>query len=158
MNLPAGIYALFCVIPSPDGLSHAHKGMVKKLTVTAGNAGGVPEAVGTTFGLSQAPQLNPGTNVVGLRNDGKKLHEINLVELAPGKTADDVVKWYRQPAGPPPMASLGGVAVKPGEEDVTTLEFKSGCTYAFVCAIPDVLGDFAPHVPKGMVTASFTVR
>ncbi len=96
--------------------------------------------------------------MVGLRNDGKQLHEINLVELAPGKTVDDVVKWYRQPAGPPPMASLGGVAVKPGEEGVTTLELKSGSTYAFVCAIPDVLGDFAPHVTKGMVTAPFTVR
>ena len=31
--------------------------------------------------------------MVGLRNDGKQLHEINLVELAPGKTVDDVVVW-----------------------------------------------------------------
>ncbi len=162
MNLPAGTYALFCLIPSPDGVSHAHKGIVKRLTVTAGNAGALPEAVGTVvgtdFGLSQVPQLKPGTNVVGLRNDGKQLHEINLVELAPGKTVDDVVKWYRQPGGPPPMASLGGVAVKPGEEGVTTLELKKGSTYAFVCAIPDVLGDLAPHITKGMFTAPFTVQ
>ena len=102
--------------------------MVKRLTVTAGNTGALPEALGTIiatdFGLSQVPQLKPGTNVVGLRNDGKQLHGINLVELAPGKTVGDVVKWHRQPGGPPPMASLGGVAVKPGEEGVTTLELK----------------------------------
>ena len=162
LNLPAGTYALFCQIPSPDGVSHAHKGMVRKLTVTAGQPGALPAAagtvVGTDFGLSQAPQLQAGTNVVGLRNDGRQLHEINLVELPPGRTVDDVVRWYRQPAGPPPMASLGGVAVKPGEQGVTSIELKSGSTYAFICAIPDVLGDFVPHVAKGMFSAPFTVR
>lgn len=33
VNLPAGDYAVYCLIPSPDGSSHAHKGMLKKLTV-----------------------------------------------------------------------------------------------------------------------------
>lgn len=162
LDLPAGTYALFCLIPSPDGATHAHKGMVRKLTVTAGDALAGPRSVGpvvgTDFGLSQVPELKPGTNVIALRNDGRQLHEINLVELAPGKTVDDVVTWYRQPAGPPPMASLGGVAVRPGEQGVTTLELARGSTYAFICVIPDVLGDFAPHIVKGMFTAPFTVR
>ena len=162
LNLPAGTYALFCLIPSADGVSHAHKGMVRKLTVTPSDPGVVPEplgtVVGTDFGLSHVPELKAGTNVVGLRNDGRQLHEINLIELAPGKTVDDVVKWYKQPAAPPPMTSLGGVAVKPGEEGVAALELKRGSTYAFICAIPDVVGDFAPHVTKGMYTAPLTVR
>ncbi|MDP9441891.1 MAG: hypothetical protein M3P34_06905 [Actinomycetota bacterium] len=50
----------------------------------------------------------------------------------------------------------GGVAVKPGEEGVATVDLKSGGTYAFVCAIPDVLGDFARHLTKGMFTPPFT--
>ena len=50
------------------------------------------------------------------RNDGRQLQEINLIEPAPGKTVDDVVKWYEQPSGLPSMTALGGVAVKPGEE------------------------------------------
>lgn len=54
------------------------------------------------------------------------------------------------------MRSLGGVAVKPGEEGTTTLELTAGTTYAFVCAIPDTRGDFAPHVTKGMFTQPFT--
>jgi uncharacterized cupredoxin-like copper-binding protein len=161
LNLPAGTYALFCVLPSPDGLTHAHKGMVKQRTVTEGDRVALPKSAGTVvatdFGLAQVPHLEAGSNVVALRNDGKQLHEVNLVELAPGKTVDDVVRWYRQPAGPPPMTSLGGVAVKPGEEGVARMELKRGSTYAFVCAIPDVLGDFAPHITKGMFTSSFTV-
>lgn len=161
LDLPAGTYALFCVLPSPDGLTHAHKGMVKQLTVTEGDRVALPKSAGTVvatdFGLGQVPRLAAGSNVVALRNDGKQLHEVNLIELTPGKTVDDVVRWYRQPAGPPPMSSLGGVAVKPGAEGVAMMELKRGSTYAFVCAIPDVLGDFAPHLTKGMFTSAFTV-
>lgn len=133
-----------------------------RLTVTPGDPGVVPAppgtVVGTDFGLSQVPGLKVGTNLVGLRNDGPQLHEINLIELAAGRSVDDVVEWYKQPAGPPPMTSLGGVAVKPGEQGVAALQLKRGSTFDFICAIPDVMGDFAPHVTKGMFTAPFTVR
>jgi uncharacterized cupredoxin-like copper-binding protein len=155
-NLDPGAYAFFCQIPAPDGISHAAKGMVKELTVTEGTAGTMPQAdfsvTATDFAFDSTPALKAGANIVGLRNDGRQLHEINLVELAPDKTVDDVVAWYRQPSGPPPMRSLSGVAVKPGEEGTTTLDLQEGRTYAFICAIPDVLGDFAPHVTKGMST------
>lgn len=153
-NLDPGTYAFFCSIPSPDGISHAAKGMVKELTVTGGTDGALPQAdvtvVATDFAFDSTPTLKAGANVVGLRNDGKQLHEINLVELAPDKTVEDVVAWYRQPSGPPPMRSLSGIAVKPGAEGTTTLDLQEGSTYAFICAIPDVLSDFAPHVTKGM--------
>lgn len=160
LNLPAGGYVLFCTIPSPDGTPHATKGMVKELTVMAGAERALPQSVGTVtasdFAFSPPPRLEPGTDVLRLRNEGQQLHEINLVELAPGKTVDDVVAWYGRPSGPSPMCSLGGVAVKPGEEGTTTLDLTAGTTYAFVCAIPDTRGDFAPHVAKGMFTQPFT--
>lgn len=160
LNLPAGNYALFCTIPSPDGTPHAAKGMVRELTVIEGAERALPQSLGpvtaTDFALSSPPPLEPGTNVVRLRNEGQQLHEINLVELVPGNPVDDVVAWYRRPSGPPPMRSLGGVAVKPGEEGTATLHLTAGTTYAFVCAIPDTRGDFAPHVTKGMFTQPFT--
>jgi uncharacterized cupredoxin-like copper-binding protein len=162
VNLAPGTYALFCLIPAPDGATHAHKGMVRRLTVTDGSPVALPESVGTVtatdFALTELPGLQPGTNTVRLRNQGKQLHEMNLVELAPGRTVDEVVRWYRSPTGPPPMTSLGGAAVKPGEEGVSTLELRSGRTYAFICVIPDVLGDFVPHLFKGMYTPAFTVK
>lgn len=161
VNLEAGTYAVFCQIPSPDGVPHTVKGMVAPVTVTAGTDGSLPAAVGTVIGtdfaFAQVPALKAGVNVVGLRNEGKQIHEVNLIELGAGKTMEDVVAWYKQPAGPPPMRSLAGIAIKPGEEGTTELDLKAGSTYAFVCAIPDFLGDFAPHITKGMFTAPIPV-
>ena len=160
-NLPAGTYALFCSIPSPDGVSHAAKGMVAEVTVTEGTPGDLPEAVGTITGTDFAytalPELKAGSNVVKLRNDGKQLHEINLVELQPGKTVADITEWAKSESGPPPAGFFSGVAVKPGEEGTTEIRLTAGSTYAFICAIPDTLGDFVPHIVKGMATPAFTV-
>ncbi|MGH9004221.1 MAG: hypothetical protein ACRDYV_13940, partial [Acidimicrobiia bacterium] len=122
-NLPAGTYALFCAIPAPDGVPHMAKGMIKSLMVTEGDAGEVPEPVSTEtatdFSLAGAPPTKAGPSVVKLRNQGKQLHEVNLVELTPDKKLDDVVSWFKAPAGPPPMRFLSGVAVLPGEEGTT---------------------------------------
>lgn len=160
-NLPAGTYALFCAIPAPDGVSHAAKGMVTEVTVTDGEAGELPEAAGTItaadFSLTAAPDLKAGSNVVKLTNEGKQAHEINLVELPAGKKVDDIVAWAKKPAGPPPYKSLSGVFVKPGEDGTAEFKLTAGSTYAFICVIPDVLGDFAAHVTKGMATGTFTV-
>ncbi len=160
-NLPAGTYALFCQIPAPDGTPHSSKGMITQVSVSEGTDGRLPVSVGTVtgtdFALHPVPAMKAGTNVVRLRNEGKQLHEISLVELGPGKKVEDIVAWYRQPSGPPPMRHLGGVAIRPGQEATTELELEAGPTYAFICEIPDVLGDFALHVTKGMYTETFTV-
>lgn len=161
-NLPAGSYALFCTLPAPDGVPHAAKGMIKPLTVTEGIAAGVPDAVATMsatdFALAGSPPTGSGAAVVAIRNQGKQLHEVNLVELMADKTMEDVVAWFRAPAGPPPMGFLSGVAVKPGEEGTALFDLKAGSNYALICAIPDSLsGDFVVHIVKGMYTAAFTV-
>jgi uncharacterized cupredoxin-like copper-binding protein len=160
-NLPAGTYALFCALPAPDGVPHANKGMIQPLTVTEGIAGALPESAtamtASDFALAGAPPAMAGPAVVAIRNPGKQLHEVNLVELMPDKKIEDVVGWFKKPAGPPPMIFLSGVAVKPGEEGTTEFELEPGPTYAFICAVPDALGDFAPHVIKGMYTPAFTV-
>lgn len=159
-NVPAGTYALFCALPSPDGVPHTVKGMIQPLTVTEGISAAVPDSVAslaaTDFALAGAPPAKAGTAVVGLRNQGKQLHEVNLVELAPDKKLEDMVAWFKAPAGPPPMSFLSGVAVKPGEQGTSAFELKAGSNYAFICAVPDSLaGDFVPHIVKGMYTAAF---
>jgi len=160
-DLPEGTYALFCSIPSPDGQSHAAKGMVTEVTVTSGTPVDLPEAVGTItgtdFALTAAPDLKAGSNVVQLRNDGKQLHELNLVEFPAGKTLADLTEWAKGQAGPPPASFQSGVAVAPGEDGTTEVDLKEGSTYAFVCLIPDTLGDFAAHLTKGMATSTFTI-
>ncbi len=161
LNLPAGKYAFFCLIPSPDGVSHAAKGMMKELSVSEGTAGSLPKSdvtvVAKDFVFDRVPVAKAGDNIVRLRNEGQQLHEINLVELIPGKTVDDVVAWNSRPSGPPPMRSLAGAAIGPGDEATATMNLRAGRTYAFICAILDVRGDFAPHLTKGMFTQPFTV-
>jgi hypothetical protein len=83
--------------------------------------------------------------------------EVNLVELSEGTTVPEAVAWFREQSGPPPMRFRSGAAIKTGEEATTELDLQPGATYGFACAIPDVLGDFAPHVTKGMFTDSFSV-
>lgn len=159
-DLPAGTYALFCSIPGQDGVAHAAKGMVSEVTVTDGEAAEQPEAVGTItatdFALTAPPKLAAGENVVEFRNNGKQLHEINLIELPAGKNVESVIAWFKAPNGPPPNKSLSGVAVAPGQVGTATFDLKKGSTYAFICVIPDVLSDFTPHLFKGMSTATFT--
>ena len=162
LNLPAGGYVLYCAIPAPDGVPHVAKGMAAEVTVSEGADGDLPETEGTftatDFKLSDGPELKTaGRHVVGLSNEGKQFHEIDLIELPEGKTVDDVSPWFKQPSGPPPMRMLGGPAITPGEEVTTTYDLKAGVTYAFICGIPDFLGDFVAHVSKGMHTGTFTV-
>ena len=162
LNLPAGTYALFCSIPAPDGAPHVAKGMIRELTVAEAEAGELPSATQTVEAADFAfaadtTDLVAGAQVVKLRNNGRQLHEINLVELASGKGTQDAVAWVASPKGPPPYRSLGGVAVRAGEEATTELTLTAGKTYALVCVIPDALGDRAPHAVKGMITSAFQV-
>jgi len=160
-NLPAGSYAFYCMIPSPDGVPHGAKGMIQPVTVTGGATNELPASVGKVktvdFGFDAVPPLEPGTNVVQLDNAGKQLHEINLIEVPAGKKIEDVVAWFRTETGPPPFSFLTGVAVSAGTSGTGELVLDAGKTYAFICAVPDFLGDMKPHVTKGMRTATFTV-
>jgi uncharacterized cupredoxin-like copper-binding protein len=161
LNLPAGRYAFYCRLPSPDGIRHVAKGMISEVTVTDAPGGELPEAAGTIVALDFAyggiPALKTGTNVVRLRNNGRQFHEINLLELNEGRTIEDVVAWFKQQAGAPPMKPRAGAAIRPGDEAAATFELEAGPTYAFICGIPDYLGDRALHVTKGMFTAAFTI-
>jgi hypothetical protein len=162
LTLDPGTYVLYCLLPSPDGVTHAARGMVQQVTVTEGPGDPLPAASGTItatdFAFDRLPSLEPGTATIRLRNRAGQLHELNLVELTAAGTIDDVVDWYRRHEGPPPMRSLGGVVVPAAGEANATFDLEQGATYAFVCAIPDMSGDFAPHLTKGMVTAAFTAR
>jgi len=161
-NLPAGSYALSCALPAPDGVPHVGKGMIRPLEVTEGIASEVPQSVASLaandFSLAGAPPAEAGPSVVKIRNQGKQIHEVNLVELMPGKKLDDLVAWFKAPVGPPPGSFLSGVAVKPGEEGTTEFELEAGTSYTLICGIPDSLsGDFVPNIVKGMYMAAFTV-
>ena len=165
-NLPTGKYIMFCLLPSPDGVTHGAKGMIKEVEATGGSSGELPKADTTfithDFAIGAAgggtPAFKAGANRVALENKGKQIHEIDLFELAEGKKVADVKAWAAKLAGPPPGKFLGGPAIRDGLSVTTTFEMKPGARYALVCIVPDSLGDGAPHITKGMHTEEFQVQ
>lgn len=162
MQLAAGTYALVCFIPSGDGVPHLMKGMVKPLTVApaAANQAEAPAAdVRVTlsdYAFHIAPELTAGRHTLQVTNAAAQPHEVVLMRLAPGKTAQDLLAWVQTHSGPPPAVPMGGTAfLSPGESNRVPVDFEPG-EYALLCFVPDAK-DGKPHVAHGMVR-QITVR
>lgn len=162
MMLPAGNYALICMIPSPDGTPtgtpHVMKGMMHALTAVSSAADAPASALPAadehvtladyTFTLTHP--LTAGPHVVSVSNVGSQPHEIQLVRLAPGKTPQDVIQWVMKPQGPPPGEPVGGVSpLAPGRTSSFTATITPG-DYGFICFLPDAK-DMKPHFMHGMI-------
>lgn len=162
MVLEAGTYALVCLIPSPDGVPHIAKGMVKPLTVTpAENQGQLGEAdvrmTLTDYAFEIAPELTAGRHTIHVTNAAAQPHEFVLMRLAPGKTPQDMMGWMQAGMqGQPPAMPIGGTSLlSQGQSNLMTLDLEPG-EYALFCFVPDAK-DGAPHVAHGMVR-QITVR
>ena len=154
--LRAGHYAALCVIPSPDGVPHVMKGMIRDLTVAAGAmaAAAAPAPRLTIaladYGFGASAPLTAGTHRILVKNDGAQSHELELAKLLPGKTPADLAAWAEKMAGPPPAHFLGGVSpIAPGQANELALTLTPG-HYVMLCFVPDAK-DGKPHVAHGMV-------
>lgn len=164
VELEAGNYVLICVLPDAEGVPHAAHGMMKPLTVTAANgrAAEAPVAPDATMQLADysftlSEEVTAGTRTFRVENDGSEPHEVAVVRLAPGATAQEFVASFAPdaPPGPPPGQPIGGLQViDPGDAGYFTAEFESGSTYALICFHPNEEG--VPHLALGMVQ-EFTV-
>jgi hypothetical protein len=160
VDLNPGQYVLVCLLPSPDGTPHVAKGMVKPLRVTAAETGSAAPSVHGTVALKdfsfEVPVFHAGRGTYKIVNSGQQIHEFVVVRLAPGKTADDAVKFFSAPAGPPPFQAVGGMnGLDPGRGGYATLDLTPG-EYAAICLVPDPASG-RPHVHLGMVK-SFSIR
>lgn len=161
LDLAAGNYALLCVIPAADGVPHMMKGMVHPLTVVGpASATARPESDITitlddyTFEFSTP--VTAGPHVIRVRNAAAQPHEFLLAQLAPGKTAADLLAWLEKRQGPPPGKPMGGVTpMIQGAENDIHVDLPAG-EYALICFAPDAR-DGKPHFAHGMVT-QFAVR
>jgi hypothetical protein len=111
--LEAGHYALIDVIPNAEGVLHFQMGLLKGLTITehTGMMPGEPKPDVTViltdfnFGMEESPVA--GEQMIRLRNAGSQVHEVFLVKLKKGKTAED---YLNTPPGEiPPAVSLAGI-------------------------------------------------
>lgn len=155
LALAPGSYILACVIPGPDGVPHIMKGMIRPLQVVAkGRPAASPVGDVTMtlhdYSFTLSRPLAAGKQVIEVRNNGAQTHEIELVRLAPGKTAQEMLTWIHHPEGAPPGLPLGGVAPL-GRGGVNWFEVElEPARYALICFLPDAK-DGKPHFEHGMV-------
>ena len=155
--LEPGQYAYLCFIPSPDGIMHAAKGMVRPFEVIAapqGAATALPETDVTIklvdFDFQSSKPLTAGKLRIMVENAGPQAHEIVMVKLAPGKSIEDFAIWAQSMKGPPPSVPVGGVGVlEKGMRATFTADLTAG-NYGLICFVPDVK-DGKMHLVHGMM-------
>jgi hypothetical protein len=160
--LPPGNYAYICLIPSPDGVIHAAKGMARPFTVTEASsptASEIPTADVTIklsdYDFQPSQPLKAGRQTIMVENAGPQPHEVVLLKLAPGKTTEDFAAWAEHMKGAPPAQPLGGVTIlDKGGRGSFTADLTPG-NYGFICFYPDQK-DGKPHLAHGMMK-NFTV-
>jgi len=153
LMMEPGNYALICFVDI-GGPPHFAKGMIRPLRVVPSkDAYPKPRAditatlVDYSFKLSSP--IRAGTHTIRVHNVAKQHHEIELVQLAPGKTLGDFMNWLQKMEGPPPGKALGGVAaMEPGMSQYFTYNFTPG-NYGLICFLPDAT-DGKPHFAHGM--------
>ena len=156
MNLDAGNYMLLCFIPSPDGVPHVAKGMVKPLTVTGTAVAAAEPKADVVMKLSDyafdmSAPATAGQHMIRVENSASQAHEVFIVKLEPGKNAKDLVSWVEKMQGPPPAVPLGGMTgLATGGHAYFPVTFESGGSYALLCFLPDAK-DGKPHIAHGMV-------
>lgn len=158
LQLRPGHYAALCIIPGPDNVPHAMKGMITDVTVNP-DGDGAHASFGprpddtielVDYAYRPARPLTAGTHRVLVKNAGQQSHELELARLLPGKTPADLAAWAEHMAGPPPAHFLGGVSpIAPGQENEMMLALSPG-HYVMLCFLPDAK-DGKPHLAHGMV-------
>ncbi len=159
-RLEPGTYYIVCFIPSPDGVPHVMKGMVRRLVVvpaplTASAPAAEPQAdvVATLsdYAFSLSTPLTAGTHTIRVENAGPQLHEIGIEQLAPGKTIGDWQQWLAGGMkGTGPAKPIGGLTgPDKGKAGWFTITLTPG-RYLLACYVPDAK-DGKPHVLHGMV-------
>ena len=159
--LEPGNYALVCFVDL-GGPPHFAKGMIRPLRVVPAKTTDIkPKAdltatlVDYSFRLSSP--IRAGTRTIRVHNASSQEHEVELIQLAPGKSLSDLMTWLSKMEGPPPGKALGGVAgIAPGLTQYFTADFSSGSKYVLICFIPDAK-DGKPHFAHGMAQ-QITVR
>ena len=155
VNLKPGRYAMYCMIPAPDGQPHLMKGMVRELVVTPAQTTVAEPTADDTLKLGDysfefSKPLSSGHHVLRVEDAGSQPHELVIVKLEPGKTVEQFVQWTEKMQGPPPGSFLGGVSpISAGEVSFITLDLSPG-EYGLMCFFPDAK-DMKPHFMHGMM-------
>jgi uncharacterized cupredoxin-like copper-binding protein len=164
MTLEPGQYVLVCWIPSPDGMLHVMKGMVKPLTVVA--LGATPPSEPTAdvtitlddYAFTLSTPITAGRRTIRFENRAVQSHEAVIGRLNPDRTLMQAVIWMNAgQAGAPPLTPLGGASgLATGRHMYINADFEPG-RYVLMCFIPDKK-DGKPHSDHGMIKEIVVAR
>lgn len=111
--------------------------------------------VATDYALALPDTLTAGLTSFHLMNQGKEIHHMAVLRLAPGMTPADLAKMDPAKGPPEGMVMVGGPNfAAPGGSAEAVVDLQPG-SYVAMCLIPSSV-DGKPHVMKGMSHA-FTV-
>ena len=155
VTLSAGNYVALCFVNTNGGIPHYMKGMARAFKVVPSNNRAKEPAPDTHIELSDytfkfSKPVTPGMHTFHVMNSGPQLHEIQLFQLAPGKSLAELVMWLSGPMnGPPPAKPMGGIVnVMPGGHAIFRQTMVAG-KWAAICFVPDAK-DGKPHFVHGM--------
>lgn len=155
LSLTPGNYVMLCFVDVPGGVPHFTKGMFHAFTVTTSTVATTGPVADDSITLAEyafhfAKPLTTGHHVFAVTNAGVQPHELELVRLAPGKTANDLISWFSSPKGPPPGNPLGGASLEAtGKTTYFSADLSAG-VYLVICFVPDAK-DGKPHFMHGMM-------
>jgi hypothetical protein len=152
--LAAGTFVACAVKEAPktgatDSAAAANSAAATPAPAPAAN---VVHIVAKDYSYDAPDQIPAGLTTLHLMNQGKEIHQAQLLKLTGGKTYADfaaAMKTMKPDAPPLPwVVPLGGPnAAPPGGTAEATSTLEPG-NYALVCFIP--AADGVPHVMKGM--------
>lgn len=169
--LQPGNYIWICPIEDSTGAPHFGKGEVKAFTVHAASADTANRATAPEadvqvrlmdYSFTVDTPLTTGRHTIRVENGGVEPHDLVLMKLAPGRTAEDLAMWLNpeqarrdEPAAAPPgsmrdlgMLAGGVAALGPGMEAFVEVELGTG-EYALLCMA--TAPDGRSHIEHGMI-------
>ena len=169
--LEPGDYVWICPVEDETGAPHFGKGEVKSFSVYAAgpdtaarSAAPVADLVVrlVDFDFTFEPALQAGRHTIRVENAGVEPHDLVLMKLAPGVTAEDVRGAMNPerarrdaPAGEPPPSfeslgtGAGGIAaIAPAMESYFEADFTPG-EYVLLCMA--TAPDGRSHIEHGMI-------
>ncbi len=157
INLTPGKYALICFVPSTDGVPHFAKGMLLPIEVTGPAVEAAEPQADIVLRLKDydfelSKPLTPGEHVIRVETVLGQPHELVVVRLGEGVSAEQVVAWEMggRKGKLPSFTFVGGVApMEGGRHAHISVNLEPG-NYAFICFIPDAK-DGKPHIAHGML-------
>ncbi len=139
---------------APNSSATDTAGASATATAANTNAANVVHVVAKDFSFEAPAQIPAGLTTLHLMNEGKEIHQAQVLKLTEGKTYADFTAAMKamKPGAPPPswIVPLGGPnAAPPGGTAAATSTLEPG-NYALICFIPST--DGVPHAMKGMMT------